>query len=258
VNSLLTISSSQIAQLEEIALVQFQADMVRHLVEFSPQLCATLDVRQLRIAVNRGINKAHGYGFTHRGPVRLYLELVSIFGSQFDTDPQYPWAAQILRDESTPQMLRAERLYDETLGFHSKVIGSQGVHGINALKRTSTYFFENGKFDTQGFGRQMVAQIESLYPQKAQYLGRSGMESLIRSGVGVGRQFSTLPLHASALMTVLMLSFGHGCATDPLYPWIERTLADQMIVDDAARLQRLEGKARTWLAQVLQSIEGIS
>ena len=45
--------------------------------------------------------------------------------------------------------------------------------------------------------------------------------------------------------------FGHGCADDPLYPWIERTLNDQAIIDAPARAKRLEKKAITWLEHVL-------
>ena len=54
-----------------------------------------------------------------------------------------------------------------------------------------------------------------------------------------------------ALVIVLMLAFGHGCADDPLYPWIARTLQDEAITDPAARAKRLEKKALTWLEHVL-------
>ena len=50
---------------------------------------------------------------------------------------------------------------------------------------------------------------------------------------------------------MLMLAFGHGCADDPLYPWIARTLQDEAITDGAARATYLEAKALTWLEHVL-------
>jgi hypothetical protein len=52
-------------------------------------------------------------------------------------------------------------------------------------------------------------------------------------------------------MIVLILAFGHGCVTDPLYPWIARTLNDEAIADPAACAKRLENKALTWLDHVL-------
>jgi hypothetical protein len=48
-------------------------------------------------------------------------------------------------------------------------------------------------------------------------------------------------------MVVLMFAFGHGCSNDLLYPWISRTLTDERIIEPAAREERLEKKATTWL-----------
>ena len=61
--------------------------------EFSPPLFKAVGEEQMRKAIRFGIGRADSYGFTFRGPVRLYLELMLLFGSHFDTDPQYPWAA---------------------------------------------------------------------------------------------------------------------------------------------------------------------
>ena len=53
---------------------------------------------QMRKAIHFGTGQTFSHGFNFRGPVRLYLELMVLFGSHFDTDPQYPWAARILAD----------------------------------------------------------------------------------------------------------------------------------------------------------------
>ena len=57
-------------------------------------------------------------------------------------------------------------------------------------------------------------------------------------------------------MVALMFAFGHGCANDPLYPWIANTLRDERIADSAARADRLERKALTWLNHVLANTSG--
>lgn len=51
----------------------------------------------------------------------------------------------------------------------------------------------------------------------------------------------------AVLVTLLMLSFGHGCFADPLYPWIGATLRDPLIANPQARAERLERQALTWL-----------
>jgi hypothetical protein len=48
--------------------------------------------------VRRGVARAVELGFTKRGPIRLFLELEWLFGTGFDTDPQIPWAGEVLSD----------------------------------------------------------------------------------------------------------------------------------------------------------------
>src|SRR5258708_1898210 len=94
----------------------FETEMVVHLAEFSPLLSKTAGEEQMRKTIRLGIAQASSHGLTNRGPVRLYLELMLLFGSHFDTDPQYPWATAILKNLSAgDQMQRAEILFQKTL-----------------------------------------------------------------------------------------------------------------------------------------------
>ena len=63
----------------------------------------------LKTLVNTGVSRARGHGFTLRGPLRLYLDLMFLFGSDFDTDPQYPWAGEVLKEQGM-EMERAAAL----------------------------------------------------------------------------------------------------------------------------------------------------
>ena len=57
---------------------------------FAPELCEVIGEEQLRVALRQAMARAAGYGFTYRGPIRLFIELMFLCGSAFDTDPQYP------------------------------------------------------------------------------------------------------------------------------------------------------------------------
>src|SRR6185295_17172578 len=130
------IRDEQIETLKQVPLRVFEDEMVAHLAEFSPPLFKAVKEKQLRKVIRFGMAQADTYGITFRGPIRLYLELMLLFGSHFDTDPQYPWAGEILRDQdSTPQMERAERLYEKTMDYREKVAGEQDEYTLNALRR---------------------------------------------------------------------------------------------------------------------------
>ena len=93
---MLQIRFDQMKVFEEAAWLHFEDEMVVHSREFSPKLCAVLGEEQLRVALRQAIKRAGGYGFTFRGPVRLYIELMFLFGSHFDTDPQYPCRGRLV------------------------------------------------------------------------------------------------------------------------------------------------------------------
>ncbi|MBK7353861.1 MAG: hypothetical protein IPJ05_10285 [Nitrosomonas sp.] len=110
---MLVIRAEQMDVFKKTALLSFEDEMVEHLAKFSPPLYKVVGEEQMRKVIRLGMSQAAQYGFTYRGPVRLYLELMLLFGSYFDTDPQYPWAAEILTNqESGTQMQRAESLYE--------------------------------------------------------------------------------------------------------------------------------------------------
>src|SRR2546430_727627 len=94
--------------------------MVVHCQEFSPVQCELIGEEQLRVVLRRAIKRAAGYGFTYRGPVRLAIELSFLYGSDFDTDPQYLPLNHSLYDPDD-QMQRADRLRELVLDYQEKV-----------------------------------------------------------------------------------------------------------------------------------------
>jgi hypothetical protein len=234
------------------ALRAFEDEMVVHLGEFSPPLFKAVGEEQMRKAIRFGIGRAGSYGFTFRGPIRLYLELMLLFGSDFDTDPQYPWATEILTSQdSGPQMERALVLHERTLDFRQKVAGPEDAYTLEALRNIRVLAQKPPLLSSGDFVPAMLREIARVYPQKAGYVGGEGLEALIREGIEAARNYGFSTDHGVALIIVLMLAFGHGCESDLLYPWIARTLQDKAIVDPEARVKRLEKKALTWLEHVL-------
>jgi len=249
---MLAIRGEQMKVFEDAALRSFKEEMLTHLRDFSPPLFKTAGEAQMRAAIDLGISRAATYGFTFRGPVRLYLELMLLFGSHFDTDPQYPWAGQILVDLNFgSQMQRAEMLYEKTMDYREKVAGPEDNYSLDALRNIAVFAKTLIDIPQNNFAAFMLQEISQLYPQKVAYTGADALTALIRKGMeGAQRQrFGTA--RGAALVTVLMLGFGHGCGNDPLYPWIMKTLKDETITDPDARASRLEKRALTWLEHVL-------
>jgi len=250
-----TMRQEQTEAFRQHHLKKFEDEMVEHSKEMSPRLCKVIGDDQVRVAVRNGIDRAGAYGFTNRGPIRLFIELRYLFGSAFDTDPQYPWAAKIV-NAAEDQMLRAEQLYEKSLDYEEKVAGPHAANTYKALKGLSVLAQSPFVLSTQDYIAGMLMEMARIFPQKADYVGEAGLRAIVNEGSGEARKYQFPTLRGHAVMTVLMFAFGHGCTNDPLYPWISRTLADRKITDAGARAERLEKKALTWLAHVLAASSG--
>ncbi|MCJ7602697.1 MAG: hypothetical protein MUO63_14510, partial [Desulfobulbaceae bacterium] len=180
---MLVIRPEQMEVFKEAALRSFESEMLLHLGEFSPPLFKAVGEEQMRKAVRLGMERTNGYGFTYRGPVRLYLELMLLFGSHFDTDPQYPWATEILvNQDADSQMQRANRLYEKVMDYRRKVAGPDDAYTFTALGKISVMARHPLLLSSGNFVSAMREQITRVYPQKAAYIGDVGLETLIHEG----------------------------------------------------------------------------
>ncbi len=244
------IRRQQMEAFDRAALVAFENEMVVHSQGFSPRLCEVIGEQQLRVALRGAMERAGTYGFTNRGPLRLYIELMFLCGSGFDTDPQYPAIAEVLNG-SGDQMVRAEQVYEGVVDYQGKVSGENNINVRKSLEFLSAFARKPVSLTSNDFAAKTLQEMTSSFPQKAAYIGEDSLTRLIHEGRTEARKYGFTTLRAEALIVVLMFAFGHGCTDDPLYPWISRTLKDKKIASPAARAKRLEKKALTWLDHVL-------
>ena len=245
------IRKAQTDAFDQASLKSFENEMVVHLAEFSPPLFKAVKEDQLRVAIRSGIERAGDHGITCRGPLRFYLEMMLLFGSSFDTDPQYPWAGWILTERLGSEIQRAELLYERTRDYRQKVAGPADEYTLEALRTISLLAERTLPISETSFESDMLKEMARVYPQKASYIGEDGLKALIAEGTAAGQQYGFSGVRALALPSVLMFAFGHGCFADPLYPWIEKTAQNEAFTAPDERAKRLEKKALTWLDHVL-------
>lgn len=253
---MLNIRTTQLEAFEGAARQAFEFEMLEHLRQFSPPLVESTGDSQMRVVISHGLAKAEQFGFTYRGPVRLYLELMLLFGSYFDTDPQYAWLKQSLIDgEFDKQMERAEKIYTLVVEYRQAVIGPKDENALCALKKIQHFARQKFSIQAHNLTSDIMREMKQIYPQKAEFVGDIPLVELINSGVEMARLHKLTAKRSTTLVILLMYAFGHGCVNDPLYPWIGRTLNDEKIVNSQAKSKRLEKKSLTWLSHVLSHFE---
>ncbi len=97
---MLIIRQHQMETLQRAALMGFENRMVAHLNHFFPDECAAMEESGTRQIIRYGIERAGHYGIVAERDVCKYIDVMVVFGPDFDTDANLPWAVEILSDET--------------------------------------------------------------------------------------------------------------------------------------------------------------
>jgi hypothetical protein len=250
----LTIRQEQLEDLRKYYLQKFEDEMVQHLQEFSPRHWRVMGEADGRRVIRLGVQHAAKYGFTNNGPVRFHIELMFMFGSYFDTDPQCPWASHILKDRSrVDQMVLADRLFKSMNRYLKEVSGPQHEYLTQAMQRLIEARYDNFVRPDADLETSLSEGLATIYPQKHRYLGDAIVRSLIRKSLGLAEAFRFSSDKGRILMAVLSFSVGHRFPEDPLYGWITSRLNDPRRPDPNDRIEELYSKSKLYLRRVLEN-----
>ncbi len=93
---------------------QTAQEMFSRLHTLFPAKTQILGEEGVRLHVERAFKTAAGYGISNCRGVWLFSALMFVLGTDFDTDPQFPWASLTLTDKSIADpILRTDRLFAE-------------------------------------------------------------------------------------------------------------------------------------------------
>lgn len=93
------IRSEQMTALSNAATDSFESDVLSHLKRCFPAECTALGEETVRNTIRYGIERSRTYGITAAREVCMYVDLMIVFGRDFDCDPRLPWAASILNSK---------------------------------------------------------------------------------------------------------------------------------------------------------------
>lgn len=237
------ITESQFQALQNGMRANAAGPLVQHCRQYAPRLCDVAGDAGIHKVVDLGIHRAQQYGFRDEPQIRFYIDMMLVLGSEFDTDPQFPWAAEMLRDNFSRPHVRATALHRDLSLYLDRVMGPQREFAKSALTRLVEMPSELPSLEQRSISalRRWLLQ---LFPQKSADVTDEQLAQIWFLAAQRAAEIEILSGHG--FLAGVMLVFGHGAARDPLYPWISNVLSDPRITSEEARLQRLWARLRTY------------
>jgi hypothetical protein len=90
---------------------RFEERMVAHVNQFFPVRCQVLGAEGVREWISHGIGRAQSYSIVAERDVLKYINIMFVFGRDFDVDPEHRWAAAILTARSVDPTHKTTYLY---------------------------------------------------------------------------------------------------------------------------------------------------
>jgi hypothetical protein len=194
---------------------------------FAPPLAASAGRAALEEAVWLALRMARRAGFTDARQIRLCWQLMTSFGSHFDTDPQYQWLHPFLdMADSLDARERARLLRWHSTLYLNRAYGKNGVYGIAAAVRVSeldTDMLAEVGADYRDRGLDLLARI---HPERLAWLSAPILHWLLDKAAEDAKRHGLGGVAAAPLLLCLMFCLGHGVADDPLYPWVREALSN--------------------------------
>lgn len=243
---MLKIRKEQYEELGKVTLKRFEDEMVEHLQKFFPKYHEIYGEPLIRKVIQCGTEHAEIYGFLTKRDTPLFIDLMLLLGSHFDQDPQYPWATEILKDQSVENPIeKADKLYDRALKYLDEAAGKENEYLGRALLRIREIPF-------QDYSKGSVASLlQEIWPQKYKVLGGLILNALIENGNQSAREHDMTSKQGEAVMTVLKYLLGSSFDKDPQFTWANKILNDKSILTESIRIDKLYKEAMVFLGKWL-------
>ena len=179
--------------------------------------------------------------------------MLIMLGSGLGSDPQLPWAGEILYDSSTKEpTLRIDRLYDAAIEYLDQVVGKDEVFPVEALRTFLNIPIEQLHHHLIGGTEQGVLDtFRVIWPQKYALVGDSQLKKLIAEGVGSATRYGLTGSREAGFFLILMFVLGHSFDCDPQYSFLTMVLTDKNFKDEPQKPDRLNAVLRANLSKAL-------
>ncbi|MDC9596867.1 hypothetical protein [Xenorhabdus anantnagensis] len=228
-------------------------ELVAHCNESYPYLDIKLGKDGLRSALKNAVGKAKNEGFDQRGAVQFYIDMLILFGTGFQTDPQYTWIKTSLDNHAhLGQLEKTSLLYHEITRYLNEVHSEKDEHLKDSIFKFQNINIERLNVQWNTYGINIDDILKHLFPQKHKYIKQDDIKKLIQLGVEKSNQYGIESANQSAFLTLIMFLLGHEFDQDIFLPHLNSKLFKQYYSDADMLIMVMEKQTKEYLKIFIQ------
>ncbi|WP_338803406.1 hypothetical protein WDV76_14715 [Xenorhabdus griffiniae] len=228
-------------------------ELIVHCNESYPYLYIKLGKDGLRSALKNAVEKAKNEGFDQRGAVQFYIDMFILFGTEFQTDPQYAWIKAIFDNHShLGQLEKTSLLYHEVTRYLTEVHGKQDENLKASILKFQNINIKHLNVQWNTYESNVDVLLNSLFPKKYQYIKKNNIKKLIQFSVEKSSQYDIKSANHSAFLTLTMFLLGYKLDQDIFLPHLNTKLFKQYYSDTDSLIMEMENQVKDYLKSFLQ------
>lgn len=247
-----SINKSQETNFTRVSFKKYEDDMVEHVKEFFPDQFSAMQDPVTRLTIRYGYERAKKYGLGSVRNACLYLNAMLALGSNFDVDPQYPWAGEILNDVSEKNAgIRADALTDKVMEVYSHLTGAENGSTSSVfvnLTGVAPYLLERALYSPL---KDVHLLMMELHPEKCKTIGETNLHELAMLATVKASWYRMTNESHTCVLVLLMFLLGAGFDKDPQLPWTEEILKDNPMVEPGQKARRLVDQFLVYMNRIL-------
>jgi hypothetical protein len=220
---MLIIRNSQKKLFDDQAMRYFEDRSLVRLRRYFPKHCAAVndDEAVLRRIIRAGHSKAQHYDLTYESGAVLVIDLMFLFGSGFDTDPQYPWAAESLTcQRPMEQHIKIDAIFLKAIDCAKGIYGPDNAY----LKKTLKAVLRRRKEDFPLVSQEQIPAflrqtLQGVFPEKSRYIGDKALQNFVAHVLGAAGRQDITSTGGTIAYGVAMCVLGYRFEDDLLFPW---------------------------------------
>jgi len=219
------------AQFELLWFAQFTDRVSEHLMRYFDLPCRIAGDACVRETIRVGVARARRWGLTLEASAQSYIDHMVMLGSDFDSDPQLPWAREIL-ERKQPELARMDSLHAQAQDYMARTAGESSRNVFFAVARARAQGLCPDSALPPSLSLEKVAPwLERMYPEKYRLVAHR-LPELVAHAEATASSYGFERPRALGRILGMMFLMGSGVCDEPMTPWVGAILRDDQRTAD--------------------------